>query len=361
MSREAPTAGLDGVCGFVLAAGFGTRLRPLTDSRPKPMIPFFGVPLLDLALFRLRSAGIRDLAVNAHYLSESIVSGIEDSPWGAGVHVSVEKPAILGRGGAYIPLRPWFGARTIIAYNGDVVSDIDVSAALLHHRRTKAVATMVVLPKPLGRDNAVYCDPEGRIAAIAKTPPTTGGPYSARGFACLQVLEPRFLDYLPPSGESDILGAYGQAISNGDTVTSFIHAGFWHDLGNPQQLFEAHRELLRSGENWHGGIQSLGIESWHNLKASGLVHVRQGQSWASENGSMRVTGPSAIIMGQVTPARNDFRVELGPDVVVEAGFTCNGALKLRDSIIYAGAALSTASARSGAIYDRSHVVELDHP
>jgi hypothetical protein len=94
------------------------------------MIRFFGAPLLDLALFRFRSAGISDIAVNAHYLAQEIESGLKASPWGKDVKLSIEDPVILGRGGAYIPLRNWFGKKTIIAYNGDIISDIDVAAAL---------------------------------------------------------------------------------------------------------------------------------------------------------------------------------------------------------------------------------------
>ena len=349
------------VCGFVLAAGFGTRLRPLTDLRPKPMIRFFGAPLLDLALFRLRSAGINRIAVNAHYLANSIISGVNESPWGEGVQVSVEEPFILGRGGAYIPLRGWFGKSTIIAYNGDVVSDIDVAAALTHHREKKAVATMVVLPRPLGRDNAVYCDHLGQIAAIAKVPPRTGGPYTARGFACLQILEPRFLDYLPQSGESDILGAYDAAIASGDVVTSFVHHGFWHDLGNPQQLFEAHKDLLLSSGHQSTAINRLGIQSWHELKNSNLILVGEGNTWHSDDGSIRVTGPSAVISGKTTAAPSGCRVHLGPNVVAEAGFTCNGDLRIQDAIVYEGAVLSTSTAKDGAIYDLSHVITCTHP
>jgi len=351
---------IEGVCGFVLAAGFGTRLRPLTVLRPKPMIRFFGVPLLDLALFRMRAAGISDIAVNAHYLSQSIVSGINESPWGENVRVSIEEPRILGRGGAYIPLRDWFGKRTIIAYNGDVVSDIDVTAALAHHRKTQAVATMVVLPLPLGRDNAVYCDATGKIVAIAKVPPTTGGPYAARGFACLQILEPRFLDYLPQSGESDILGAYGAAIANRDVITSFVHHGFWHDLGNPQQLFAAHKELMSSPESRGRMTKQLGIGAWHKLKNSTLIEVAEGSTWQDDHGAIRMTGPSAFIIGKSTVRAPGFLVELGPNVVAESGFTCNGDLRLHDAIVYEGASISTALARNGSIYDSSHVITCTH-
>lgn len=349
------------VCGFILAAGFGTRLRPLTDLRPKPMIRFFGAPLLDLALFRLRSAGIQDIAVNAHYMASSIEDGVRASPWGQGVQVSIEKPVILGRGGAYIPLRGWFGNKTIIAINGDVISDMDVRAALDAHRKAGAIATMMVLPRPLGRDNAVYCNVDGRIGTIAKAPPGSGGPWTARGFACLQVLEPEFLDYLPQEGESDILGAYARAISEGKIVTSFIHDGFWHDLGSPQQLFAAHSELLANGPAVSASLERLGVTGYHAIRGTRLVLVNDGETSVPGTGAPKIHGPSVAIMGSSWGAMGEVaeRIEFGPRVVVESGFTCNGPLKLHDSIIYSPATIDTRTAKSHSVLDGFHSVEID--
>ena len=347
-------------CGFVLAAGFGTRLRPLTTRLPKPMIRFFGAPLLDLALFRFRSAGISHIAVNAHYLAKEIEAGLKASPWGKDVKLSIEDPVILGRGGAYIPLRNWFGKKTIIAYNGDIISDIDIAAALAHHRAKRAMATMVVLPKPLGRDNAVYCADDGRIGTIAKTPPEKGGPWTARGFACLQILEPEFLDFLPPEGESDILDAYAQAIAGGHTVTSFVHSGFWHDLGSPTQLLQAHFDLLESG----GGAQkktvsALGLDAFHEAHQSSLLMISPGQVWKNPANNLCVTGPSSVIGGNDSFTPSEGKIELGPLVVVESGFSASGSFKTSRAIIYRSAVIDHKAVHDNAIYDHSHKIRCD--
>ncbi len=359
-------------CGFVLAAGFGTRLRPLTSRLPKPMIRFFGAPLLDLALFRFRSAGISNIAVNAHYLAKEIESGLKASPWGKDVKLSIEDPVILGRGGAYIPLRAWFGKKTIIAYNGDIISDIDVAAALAHHRAKGAMATMVVLPKPLGRDNAVYCAGDGRVGAIAKTPPAQGGPWTARGFACLQILEPEFLDFLPPDGESDILNAYAQAISGGHVVTSFVHSGFWHDLGSPAQLLQAHIDLLEAGQAQEKTVSALGLDAFHEASHSSLAMISPGQTWQSPTGNLIVKGPSSVITGKgaltASNAKSNAKIELGPLVVVEIGFSTSGPFKAGRAIIYRSANIDHMAdhigdhrgVHSNAIFDHSHLIRCDH-
>lgn len=100
--------------GVVLAAGEGTRLRPLTLVRPKPLCPVANTPLLDLALARIRPH-VTDVAVNAHYLADQVVEHLR----GTGVHVSVEEPEALGTAGALGALREWIAGRDVLVHNGD--------------------------------------------------------------------------------------------------------------------------------------------------------------------------------------------------------------------------------------------------
>lgn len=322
------------------------------------MIRFFGAPLLDLALFRFGTAGISNIAVNAHYLAHEIESGLKASPWGKDVKLSIESPNILGRGGAYIPLRKWFGKKTIIAYNGDIISDIDVAAALAHHREKRALATMVVLPKPLGRDNAVYCDADGFIGSIAKVPPAFGGPWTARGFACLQILEPEFLDFLPQEGESDILDAYAQATAQGHVVTSFVHSGFWHDLGSPAQLLQAHLDVFKS-PHVRQLVAALGLEAFHEAHQSQLKMIATGDSWHDKESALCVVGPSSVILGKEGFARSRDAAELGPLVMVESGFSASGPIRITRSIIYRSAVIDHKTTHNNAIYDHSHMIKCD--
>lgn len=310
----------DNICGFILAAGFGTRLRPITDHVPKPLIRFFGVPLVDLALWRLQKFGVTANSINAHYLADKLADYLKTSPWGNGVKISFESPRILGRGGAYIPLKDWFGRRTILAYNGDVISNINIDEALDTHKRSGAIATMVVLPEPLGRDNAVFCDATGRIGAIAKSPPEGAGPWQARGFACMQILEPQFLNFLPSSGESDILDAYAQAIQQGLRVQSHVHNGFWHDLGSPRQLLQAHIDFMTVDQP-SALARDTGLTATHAAQGTQLRLIASGETWVTPSGRSTFVGPSALITPldstDALSAPDDSR--FGPNVVVESG------------------------------------------
>ena len=110
---------------FLLAAGFGTRMRPLTERRPKPLVPLCGVPLLDQSVALLKRHGHRCAVVNAHYLSDAIVewAGSQDM----GLHVSIEAPSILGTGGGLVAARDHLDDQFVVV-NGDVACDVNLGA-----------------------------------------------------------------------------------------------------------------------------------------------------------------------------------------------------------------------------------------
>lgn len=344
-------------CGFVLAAGFGTRLRPITEHIPKPLIRFFGIPLIDLAFYRLRNFGINDNAINGHYLADRLVQHVTTSSWGAGVEISIESPKILGRGGAYIPLRGWFADRTIVAYNGDIISNINIREALETHKKSGAIATMVVLPAPLGRDNAVFCDQRGRIGSIAKSAPDTKETWIARGFACLQILEPEFLDLLPASGESDILGAYELAIARGHLVQSHVHEGFWHDLGSPDQLLQAHVDLINH-ENPEELARDLGLFAAHAAQKSHLKILQDGDVYENQDKKLTITGPAALIEAHdaTQSAGTVAHAYFGPHAFVETGYQLSGPVRLKDVLVFRSARIDHSTAHSRAVYDHSVVI-----
>ncbi len=111
------------VCAVVLAAGEGRRLRPLTFVRPKPLCPVGGVPLLDLAIERARTA-VAEVAVNVHHGREAIETHLDGAP----VHVSVEEPDALGTAGALALLRPWIDGRGVLVLNGDTWAPGDLAS-----------------------------------------------------------------------------------------------------------------------------------------------------------------------------------------------------------------------------------------
>ena len=145
---------MDEVVGMVLAAGLGTRLRPLTEFVPKPAVPVAGLPLVQFALGRLRAAGARRVVVNAHHLAGVMEGVAEDAARAVGIALSISRePVIAGTGGALREARAHLaGAEAIVLWNGDILFDVDLPAILAAHRKSGALATMVLAPMPPGRE-----------------------------------------------------------------------------------------------------------------------------------------------------------------------------------------------------------------
>src|SRR6188768_2634837 len=132
---------------FILAAGFGTRLFPLTIDRTKPAIPFLGKPLVGYVAEYIAGFGIKDIVVNLHHQPDSVIQALGDgSEYGVHIDYTREVPNILGTAGALDNARDLLEGDTFIIVNGKIITDIDLAAALETHRNTGAIATMVLKP-----------------------------------------------------------------------------------------------------------------------------------------------------------------------------------------------------------------------
>lgn len=253
--------------GLVLAAGLGTRLRPLTERWPKPLVPFAGTTPLDLALWRLRWAGIKENAVNSHHMASAIEHALKGNDQKPKVKISFE-PEILGTGGVYNPLRTWFDGADVAVLNGDVISDIDLGALVKFHRHEEAAATMALLPKVIPGESAVFHE-NGRVIAIGKDTPRAG--VAQGNFACAQILAPAFLELLPKAGAFDIISnGYQVALSKGLKIAAWIHDGIWHDLRTPRFYWEALCDLVTDPRR----TERVGITALR--EARGLKTKRKG-------------------------------------------------------------------------------------
>jgi mannose-1-phosphate guanylyltransferase len=129
---------------LVLAAGYGERLRPITDTIPKPLVEIGGRPLIHYPLLLLRHAGIRDVAVNVHHLADKIEAALgRGHTLGLAITYSPE-PILLGTGGPLLALRDYFGDEPFLILNGDTIMDLDLPAMIATHRKRSALATMVL-------------------------------------------------------------------------------------------------------------------------------------------------------------------------------------------------------------------------
>ena len=241
---------------LVLAAGYGTRLRPLTDELPKPLLPVLGRPLLLRILDALASAGCEAVAVNLHHLAEAIPAVVGDSHRGMRIVYSREQP-ILGTGGAFVPLRDFFaGCETALLVNGDTVSAWPLRDLVSRHRRRGAQATLLLAgrpdPRPFG--GGIGIDRSGRVHAIRREP--TFGPVTRRFvYAGAYALDPALLARLPEGFSDSMRNLFEPLLDAGGRIDSLVTWKPWYDLGTPRRYLDAMLDLLaRTGAGvWWGG------------------------------------------------------------------------------------------------------------
>ncbi len=225
----------------ILAAGLGTRLRPLSYQIPKPLFPILNRPLLEILLFQLESAGFRRIAVNSHHRAADLKDFLETrAPRNLDIFLSYE-PEILGTGGGLRNLAHFLDDSPFLVMNGDIVTNLDLAAVYRAHA-SDVLATMILHDYP--RFNNVWLDNTQRIAAFGPPPagPATPAPLAFTG---IQVISPRIFSLIPPGKSIDIIATYRQAIADGDLVAPLIRRGFfWRDIGTINDYLEIHRHLL---------------------------------------------------------------------------------------------------------------------
>ena len=226
--------------GMVLAAGFGTRLKPLTDTMPKPLIPVAGRCMLDRALDRLEEAGVRNLVVNAHYLADMIALHLSKRP---DIMLSCED-TILETGGGVARALPYLGNDPFFVVNGDIIwTDGQGEPALRRLANVWDDARMdaLLLLHPIG--SAYGYDEEGNFFY----PPLRwrkDGEIAPYVFAGVQVLHPRlFAD--APEGAFSLRELYHRAYDRG-RLAVLVHDGGWYHVGTPAALNETDRMLTNS-------------------------------------------------------------------------------------------------------------------
>jgi mannose-1-phosphate guanylyltransferase len=224
----------------ILAAGLGTRLRPLTYATPKALVPVLNRPLLGVVLAQLREAGALRVAVNTHHLPDQVQHFLEaNRPQGLEVLVRHE-PEILGTGGGLRSLAEALGDRPLLAVNADILTNLDL-AEIFRRRREEALATLVLHDCP--PYNTVWIDREERVAGIGVPPQKPSGP--ALAYTGIQVVSPQMLKWLPEKGPADLVAAWRQAMAQGERLAALVVSGhFWQDLGTPEAYLAAHHRLL---------------------------------------------------------------------------------------------------------------------
>lgn len=249
---------------MILAAGFGTRLFPLTIDRTKPAIPFLGKPLVGYVAEYVARYGFRDVVVNLHHQPDSVKKALGDgSRFGVNIQYTIETPEILGTSGALDNARHLLGDETFLIVNGKIITDIDIAAAVETHRRTGAVATMVLKPNARReRFTEVLVDENGFITEFGNFPaPLTDeqirNPKSEIPnplmFTGIHILEPRVFEYIPRGVYSDIIPSfYSPAIKNGEKIAAHVTDAKWFELSTIPRYLDISLAMMQSGSLIHG-------------------------------------------------------------------------------------------------------------
>ena len=217
---------------FLLAAGLGTRLRPLTLTTPKPLLPVGGVAMLDRVLAQVRAHGHDELVVNAHWLAEHVVAWAANKP---GVTVVTESPDILGTGGGLRNARRLLAERFVVV-NGDILSDVDLGALW----RVDAPAVMSLRSQAAPTHTGVDLDAAGVVRGIGNVAGRETG-FTGLHFTGIHVLDRRVLDLVPEAGASCIVRTAYRALVPQGVVRGVLHEGAWTDIGTLAE-YEAVRD-----------------------------------------------------------------------------------------------------------------------
>ncbi|HEY6332882.1 MAG TPA: NDP-sugar synthase [Blastocatellia bacterium] len=267
--------------GVILAAGFGTRLWPLTVDRTKPAIPFLGKPLITYSVEYLASYRINDITINLHHQPESVRNAIGyGSSFGVQVRYSLEEE-ILGTSGALDRMRDWLSQDDFIVINGKIITDVDLAAAVRDHQESGAIATLVLRPntarerfsivetdghsrvtgfdgfpepvtpgRSIGDSGEAPDEPRKRHDGDADAPGTgrqqLGGAGVPLMFTGIQVLSPRIFGYIPRDRFShSTVDVYPQAIRAGETVLAHVSDANWFELSTLERYLAASLTFIR--------------------------------------------------------------------------------------------------------------------
>lgn len=232
------------VDAFVLAAGLGTRLRPLTDHRPKPLVPICGVPLLSYALAACARHGMREVLVNAHWLAEQLVAW-EGEREGCRVSVHVERPEVLGTGGGLRRVRDRLATRVVVL-NADVLHDVDLRT--LRDAVPSGGGAMALRPDPeeAPRYGIVAADDTGVVVRLVDLAHAEAhGPVDpTTHFTGIHALHRDALDAVPDGFSCIVRTAYRSLVPR-RRVAGLRYGGPWLDAGDPAAYLEANLAVLQ--------------------------------------------------------------------------------------------------------------------
>jgi NDP-sugar pyrophosphorylase family protein len=264
---------------MILAAGLGTRLRPLTDNRPKALVELSGRTLLEITLSRLRTFGVTEVIVNVHHFADMVIDYLRSNK-NFGMRIEISREDVLLDTGGGLKKAAWFFLEDpsrfdepFLLHNVDVISNIDLGRMLQFHSENRALATLAVQSRDSsrlllfndelqlsGRSSSTAtpgCAPqgaknslrEGTASAVPKSIDKMGasapeGSLHPLAFSGIHVISPRLLPMITEEGVFSIIPAYLRLAAQGENILAFrADEYYWRDLGKPADLSQAANDL----------------------------------------------------------------------------------------------------------------------
>jgi NDP-sugar pyrophosphorylase family protein len=243
---------------MILAAGLGTRLRPLTDDRPKALVEVAGHTLLEITLTRLRSCGVRGVVINLHHFADMVAEYLQKNG-NFGMHIELSREEVLlDTGGGLRKVAAFFepgsspsGKQSpFILHNVDVISTIDLARMVQFHRQNKALATLAVQDRETSR--YLLFDHRRRLCGRRAGP--DGKPdfvcpadrVQAWAFSGIHVISPRIFSLMTEEGAFSIINCYLRLAAQGEKILAFrADKYYWRDLGKPENIGQAAEDVKK--------------------------------------------------------------------------------------------------------------------
>lgn len=229
--------------GIILAAGFGRRLRPLTDQIPKPLLPVGGRCVIHHTLLLLKKYGITEVFINLHYHADKIKIALGNgSSFGMKITYS-EEPEILGTGGGIKKIYSHLGREDALVINGDILIEVNLDHLMAFHQERAGAATLVLRAQDSEEFGVIEIDSSDQIRNILGQVPSQGGRLRHCMFTGAQMISQTVVDAIPEGVFSSITDTYIEMLRRGERLFGYTMQGYWNDIGLLARYQEADRDV----------------------------------------------------------------------------------------------------------------------
>lgn len=293
---------------LILAAGLGSRMKPFTDTTPKPLLPILETPLIQIAIEKIQKAGIEEIFVNTYHLKGRLSNYLKKK-YGSAIQI-IEEDHLLGTGGAVGNIKHLLGQADLLVYNSDVITNIDLASLIENYRsQNQSFVTMALMGSWVETTNPVLLDGD-RVASIGKSSDAPGIPTTFTGIHII----PAEVHQSLPSTEHSIIDPYREILLQGKVIQGWIHNGYWKDLGTPNHYWRCYQDIL-------------GMSAQQQKDIGLVVEAEVGRGIVRGSGSS--IHPNATLEGQVFCLQNSV---IEADSFVKNSIVYNSVVKTNQRI-----------------------------